>query len=88
VTKEKWRMAREVLNILVIDDDQGDRTFCQRALKSAWGDNLRLVEADSGERGLEAIETQTPDCVLLDHSLPGINGIEVLRRNIHARPRP
>jgi signal transduction histidine kinase len=73
-------MAHEALNILVIDDDKGDRAFCQRALKSAWGDNLRFMEADSGERGLEAIETQTPDCVLLDHSLPGINGIEVLRR--------
>jgi signal transduction histidine kinase len=73
-------MALEVLNILVIDDDRGDRTFCQRALKSAWGDSLRFTEADSGERGLEAIETQAPDCVLLDHSLPGINGIEVLRR--------
>ena len=79
-------MAREALNILVIDDDKGDRTFCQRALKSAWGDSLRFMEADSGERGLEAIEMQTPDCVLLDHSLPGINGIEVLRRIRLKRP--
>jgi signal transduction histidine kinase len=73
-------MANGLLHILVIDDDSGDRTFCQRTLKSAWGDNLHFLEADSGESGLEAIEKQAPDCVLLDHSLPGINGIEVLRR--------
>src|SRR5882672_5434712 len=73
-------MAREVLSILVIDDDKGDRAFCQRALKSAWGDSLRFLEADSGECGLQAIEMQAPDCLLLDHSLPGINGIEVLKR--------
>jgi signal transduction histidine kinase len=70
----------DVLNILVIDDDSGDRAVCRRALKSAWGDNLRLLECDSGERGLEAIDSRPLDCVLLDHSLPGINGGEVLRR--------
>jgi DNA-binding NtrC family response regulator len=71
---------QDMLNILIIDDDGGDRAVCRRALKSAWGDNLRLLEADSGERGLEAIESHALDCVLLDHSLPGINGGEVLRR--------
>jgi len=71
---------QDILNILVIDDDSGDRRVCWRALKHAWGDSLRLLECDSGERGLEAIDSHPLDCVLLDHSLPGINGGEVLRR--------
>jgi signal transduction histidine kinase len=70
---------QDILNILVIDDDCGDRAVCRRALKSAWGDNLHLLESDSGENGLRAIEFHPLDCVLLDHSLPGINGGEVLR---------
>jgi signal transduction histidine kinase len=66
--------------ILVIDDDAGDRALCQRALKGAFGERWRVREAVSGENGLDAIEKHTPVCVLLDHSLPGINGIEVLKR--------
>jgi signal transduction histidine kinase len=73
-------MAQRPLDILVVDDDKGDRAFCQRALRSALSDGLRLLEADSGESGLKSIEAHAPDCVLLDHSLPGINGIEVLKR--------
>ncbi len=70
----------ETLAILIVDDDAGDRRLCQRALKSALGDSLRLFEADSGESGLELIETHSPNCVLLDFSLPGINGVEVLKQ--------
>jgi signal transduction histidine kinase len=73
-------MAHEMLSILIVDDDKGDRAFCQRELKSALGDGLRIQEADNGESGLLAIENDCPDCVLLDHSLPGIDGVEVLRR--------
>jgi signal transduction histidine kinase len=70
----------DLLNILVIDDDSGDRIACQKALQSTWGDSLRMLECDSGESGLEIIEKHPLDCVLLDHSLPGIDGGEVLRR--------
>jgi signal transduction histidine kinase len=73
-------MPSDILDILVIDDDRGDRAFCRRTLKSAFGDRLRYAEADSGENGLEAIDAHIPDCVLLDHVMPGIDGLEVLRR--------
>ncbi len=70
----------EALVILIIDDDKGDRMSCQRALKGAFGDNLLFMEANDGESGLEAIEKNLPHCVLLDHLMPGIDGIEVLKR--------
>lgn len=73
-------MTHGLLSILTIDDDAGDRSLCQRALKSAWNERLRFMEADSGEDGLGSIEKHIPDCVLLDHSLPGISGVEVLKR--------
>jgi signal transduction histidine kinase len=73
-------MPSDILDILVIDDDKGDRAFCRRTLKSAFGDRLRYAEADSGENGLDEIDAHIPDCVLLDHIMPGIDGLEVLRR--------
>jgi hypothetical protein len=45
--------------------------------------DLRI--ADSGEHGLELLASWRPDLVLLDMSLPGIDGHEVLRR-LRAQP--
>lgn len=72
--------AHDSLNILVIDNVKTDLMSCRSALKSAWGDKVRLMEADCGESGLEIIEKHPLNCVLLDYLLPGrITGIEVLK---------
>ena len=73
-------MTNDTLDILVIDDDRGDRAFCRRTLKSAFGDRLRYAEADGGENGLEAMDARVPDCVLLDHVMPGIDGPTLLKK--------
>jgi signal transduction histidine kinase len=70
----------DALDVLVIDDSVDDRMFYRRVLKEAFGERLSLAEETSGERCLEAIEKTEPRCVLLDYSLPGRNGIEVLKR--------
>ena len=67
------------IRVLVIDDSVDDRTLCERTLKRVWSERLRIIEAGSGDSGLEAIEAHAPHCVLLDYSLPGRNGIEVLK---------
>jgi signal transduction histidine kinase len=69
-----------LLNVLVIDDSDDDRKLYQRVLRLAFGDRLNLLEETNGESGLDAIEKAEPHCVLLDYSLPGRDGIEVLRR--------
>lgn len=69
-----------MLNILVIDDDGGDRKHIKRTLESAFDDGVQLLEAATGKLGLEAIEQHPLHCVLLDYSLPDINGVEVLKR--------
>lgn len=70
----------EPLHILVIDDSADDRLLYRRVLKAAFGDRLSLAEEASGEAGLEAIANAEPHCVLLDYSLPGRNGVEILKR--------
>jgi signal transduction histidine kinase len=68
------------LNLLVIDDSVDDRMLYRRALTGAFGKRLNLTEEASGDNALDAIEHAEPLCVLLDYSLPGRNGIEVLKR--------
>lgn len=72
------------LHILVIDDSEDDRLLYRRALQRSGDIAYHITETDNGESGLEALEQQRPDCILLDYSLPGRNGIEVLKR-IRAR---
>jgi CheY-like chemotaxis protein len=71
------------INILVIDDSEDDRLLYKRTLHRIFKEACYLAEADNGDDGLACIDEQEPACVLLDYSLPGRNGIEVLKR-IHS----
>jgi signal transduction histidine kinase len=71
---------KDGVSVLVIDDSIDDRLLYRRVLNKAFGDRLKLSEAPSGESGLDGIEKADPCCILLDYSLPGRNGIEVLKR--------
>jgi CheY-like chemotaxis protein len=63
--------------ILVIDDEPDLRLLVRLILES---DGYEIVEAASGEEGLELIPGERPRLVLLDIRLPGIDGWEVLER--------
>jgi two-component system response regulator AtoC len=62
--------------ILVIDDEPILRNSLEIALKSS---DYEVITAQSGEEGLDLFQKESPDLILLDHWLPGINGDEVLR---------
>lgn len=74
----------EAIRILVIDDSSDDRDLYWRALNKNAHAHYEITGAQDGEKGLVLIEERAPDCVLLDYSLPGRDGIEVLKR-IHTR---
>ncbi len=63
--------------LLVIDDDPKIRSVVRRGLVY---EGYRVVDAATGEEGLEKARDQTPDLVVLDVMLPGIDGLEVCRR--------
>jgi two-component system NtrC family response regulator len=64
-------------NLMVIDDDVALCTAINRLL-NAQGYRVRV--ANSGEDGLALCQQEMPSLVLLDLSLPGIDGLETLRR--------
>ncbi|MBL7199522.1 MAG: hybrid sensor histidine kinase/response regulator [Anaerolineae bacterium] len=63
--------------VLVIDDELGIRVGCQRALQNQ---GYRVETAASGEEGLQKLQSDSYDLVLLDVMMPGISGLDVLDR--------
>src|SRR5258708_26526373 len=63
--------------ILVADDDFDNRTIVQEVLVAAGYD---VLLATNGEEALQQTSDQKPDLVLLDLSMPKINGWEVAKQ--------
>ena len=68
-------MANEL--ILIIEDNEKNRKLARDILQVK---GYRTVEAETAETGLEQAAQQAPDLVLLDIHLPGMNGIEALKK--------
>ena len=62
--------------ILVVDDDPDIREVLRDRLESL---GCRVLLAPSGQAGIELLEKQSPQMVLLDIEMPGMNGLEVLK---------
>ncbi|AGP38368.1 hypothetical protein SCE1572_30120 [Sorangium cellulosum So0157-2] len=63
--------------MLVIDDNEQNRALAQATLED---DGYEVVLAVTGEEGIQQFERHTPDCVLLDVRMPGMDGFAVCAR--------
>jgi PAS domain S-box-containing protein len=70
-------LAPRQRRVLVVDDDYHVRPTLARLLQRG---GFQVAEAADGRAGLELVERQPPDLVLLDIRMPDIDGYEVLRR--------
>jgi two-component system cell cycle response regulator DivK len=68
--------------ILVVEDQEDNRRIMRDLLTSA---GYEVIEAVTGEEGVEAAETHRPDLILMDIQLPGLDGYEATRQ-IKANP--
>jgi len=64
--------------ILVIDDEEGLGNLIKLNIENEF--QYEVILARNGERGHELAVEQEPDLVLLDVMMPGINGLETLKR--------
>lgn len=67
----------ETGTILVTDDDPLNRDLLDRRLRAH---GFTVETAESGQHALERLATGTYDVVLLDQLMPGLSGIDVLKR--------
>src|SRR6201997_1870279 len=73
--------AADAPTVFVVDDDAGVRASIQGLLKSA---RLRCVSFGTAEEFLRRKRPDGPSCLVLDVSLPGVNGLDFQRELANA----
>jgi threonine synthase len=68
--------AGDLRRVLIIEDNPADSQLARRIMEAVGG--LQITETASGRDGLKAIYEQRPDLVLLDLSLPDMDGLTIL----------
>ena len=68
-------MANEL--ILIIEDNEKNRKLCRDVLQVK---GYRTIESETAEVGLDLSRDQTPDLILMDIQLPGMDGIAAMKQ--------
>jgi CheY-like chemotaxis protein len=85
---EKLGASRSSMRTLLVDDDRVDRQLISALLRKT-GLPIDITEAPSGLAALDAIATETFDCLLVDQRMPGMAGTDFIRtfRDMNDGPR-
>jgi len=70
--------------ILVVEDEKSLRLLYKKDLEQ---DGHRVVTAGNAAEGLEALEVESPDLVILDIRMPGMDGLDAMGRVLDRKPR-
>jgi two-component system, cell cycle response regulator DivK len=68
--------TRAVRTILLVEDDEDTRYVMRLELEQR---GFHVVEAENGEKGVELARREGPDIILMDISLPGMDGLEATK---------
>jgi len=71
-----------VTRVLVIDDEAPIRLLCRVNLEA---EGMEVAEAPDGPSGLDAARTESPDVILLDVMMPGLDGWRVAEQLLEDR---
>jgi two-component system cell cycle response regulator DivK len=69
--------------VLIVEDNDKNMKLARDVLQAK---GYQTLEAETGEEGVRLAKERTPDLVLMDIQLPGINGIEAFKQ-IRADPK-
>lgn len=65
------------INVLIIDDNMTNRKILEHQM-DAW--NINHSSAENGLKGLEKLQQQSFDLILMDMMMPGLNGLQVAEK--------
>ena len=78
-----------IASILVVDDSKSSRKVNVALIRELVGSEVTCLEATGGEQALQILGSQHVDLVLLDLTMPGVSGFDVLaemrRQNLNSR---
>jgi len=77
-------MNSRPLRVWLVDDDASIRWVLEKALK---GGGMLTRAFESAEPALEALRTESPDVLLTDIRMPGLSGLELVRKLHGTRPQ-
>lgn len=78
------KRSKRSSRILLVDDEAIVRKVIQTVLERP---GLYIVEAENGEKGIELLLAEPFDLIIADKNLPGITGLDVIRRAKAVDPR-
>ena len=70
--------------ILLVDDEEGIQMLYREELEE---EGYEVISAYTGEEGIQKFQEESPDLVILDIQMPGMNGIETLRQMKMVNPK-
>lgn len=71
------------MKILVVDDDENNLLLTKLELRDElW----HVIAASNGQEAMKLFESETPDIVIVDVKMPGIDGITLLKKMKEIRP--
>jgi len=71
------------MKILLIDDDEWIRDSLELYFE---GEGCHLLALETAEEGIEALKEQNYDIIMVDYRLPGMDGLEFLKRIQKTQP--
>ena len=84
--KKKQTETKEKIRVMLVDDHAGLREALRKVI-NLQPDLEVVAEASGGQAALQLISQLNPDVVLMDGSMPGMNGIEATRRLKQLQPK-
>ncbi len=73
----------EKFKVLIVDDELD---FLETIIKRLRARNIEVSGVESGYLALEALDSRSPDVIILDVKMPGMDGIETLREIKKKKP--
>ena len=71
---------------VMIADDNDDIRLLTRSLLGADGRTVVVAEAEDGTAAVEEFRRTQPDVCVLDHQMPGLNGLDAAAQILSERP--